>query len=256
MSVLDRIVAKTAVDLERRRRRVPMATLEAGLQPSARSFEGALRGPGISLIAEFKPRSPSRGAIRPDARPVDIVPIYDRYASAVSVLVDRMHFGGGFDVLAEARTHTERPILAKGFFVSRYQVLEARAAGADAILLMANILDDDMLLALRSDAAALDMDALVEVHDDAELERVLALDVSVVGVNARDLSTLKIDLDAMLRRLERVPTARVRVGESGVHTPRDVERLRGRADAVLVGTALMEAPDVEARIRGFGWESA
>lgn len=256
MSVLDGIVARTAVELERRRRRVPLATLERDVKPSPRSLSEALRAEGVGLIAEFKPRSPSRGEIRPGARPAQIVPIYDRYASAMSVLVDRPHFGGGYDVLAEARALTERPILAKGFFVSRYQVVEARAAGADAVLLMASVLDDDVLVALYEDARALGMEALVEVHDDDELERVLALDVAIVGVNARDLSTLQIDLEAMLRRLDRVPAERVRVAESGVSEAQQVAGLCGRADAVLMGTALMAAPNVEEKIRELGWACA
>lgn len=255
MSVLGEIVARTRADLALRRERRPEAEVEACVAPSTRSFADALRAPGLGLIAEFKRRSPSRGDIRPGASVEDVVGIYDRYAAAISVLCDAPYFGGGPELLAAAREVTERPLLYKGFVVSTYQVLEAREAGADAVLLMASVLDDETLRRCLARARELRMDALVEAHDDAELDRAIALGADVIGVNSRDLHTLDIDRAAMRRRLDRVPDGVVRVAESGVSSAEQVDELRGKADAVLIGTALMAAADIEARIDALGWEA-
>lgn len=256
-SILDAIVRDTHVDLEARRRRVSEAALERRVEAigaaEAGAFERALRAPGLSLIAEFKRRSPSQGVIAPDARVDAVLPIYDAYASAVSVLCDARYFGGGPELLTEARTHTSLPLLFKGFVVSRYQLLEARLAGASAVLLMASVLDDGALRSRLAEAHALGLDVLAESHTDEELERVLQAGARIVGVNSRDLHTMAIDLDAMLRRLERVPRDRVRVAESGLRDRASIDRVRHVADAALLGTSLMASSDIRTRIESFGW---
>jgi indole-3-glycerol phosphate synthase len=264
-SILAGIVARTREDLEERRRNVSIRELESAITVTERDFAGALARAGearpgarrsrLGLIAEFKPRSPSRGPIRPGAKPEDIIPIYDRYADAISVLCDGPHFGGGYPLLAAARALTDRPILAKDFVVDVYQIAEARRAGADAVLLMMSVLADEDARHLLAYARALGMEPLVETHDARELERALALDARVIGVNSRDLRTLSIDTDAMVRLLEQVPVELVRVAESGVEQPSDTARLVGLADAALVGSTLMAAPDIEAKLEELGWNA-
>lgn len=245
--VLGEIVDRTLADV-RARVGAPLGTRSDTPRPFAR----ALRGPGLSLIAEYKPRSPSQGAIRPDARPEDIARAYRPHAAAISCLVDGPYFGGGYDALRRIRAAVPQPVLAKGFFVTGFQVREAAAAGADAILLMASLLPPHGLGWLLTIARNLGLDALVEVHDAAELAEVLPLGAEVIGVNSRDLTTLDIDLDRARRLLATVPADRVRIAESGLDRADDIDRVRGLADGVLVGTGLMRAPDPGPRIVELG----
>lgn len=236
--VLGAIVERTLADVGAR----------ADVRPGPRGdrprpFVRALRRRGLALIAEYKPRSPSRGAIRPDARPEDIARCYLPHAAAISCLVDGPYFGGSYDALRRIRATVPQPVLAKGFFVSEFQVYEAAAQGADAILLMASLLPPHALGRLLSLADSLGLGALVEVHDAAELAEVLPLGAAVVGVNSRDLTTLDIDLGRARALLAEVPADRVRIAESGLDSADDVDRVRDLADGVLVGTGLMRAAD-------------
>lgn len=256
-TVLEKIVAKTREDLATRIESRPLSAFESGLEPSCRDFGQALRDGSVegwpALIAEFKPMSPSRGPIRPGATPSDIVPIYDSYASCISVLCDAPFFGGSYGTLREARRHSDRPMIAKDFIVDRYQIAEAREADADAVLLMATVLDDAALSALFAYTRSLGMTALVETHDQAELDRVLAQDYPIVGVNSRDLKTLKIHREHMCELLAQLPNSRVRVAESGVDRREDVASVVGLADAVLIGSTLMAAESPKAAIEELSW---
>jgi indole-3-glycerol phosphate synthase len=213
-------------------------------------FADALRAPGFGAIAEFKRRSPSAGELRPDGDVVAVARAYEAAgARAMSVLVDD-RFGGTWDDLRAARTATQLPLLAKGFFSTRAHLQAARDAGADAALLLLRDLDDGAVVELQQVALELGLDTLVEAHDAAELERAVALDAPVVGVNARDLSTFTIDRRAQLDLLSRVPRERVLVAESGVATRAQAAaaELAG-ANAVLVGSTLMRAADPGAKLR-------
>ncbi|HEU0335219.1 MAG TPA: bifunctional indole-3-glycerol phosphate synthase/phosphoribosylanthranilate isomerase [Gaiellaceae bacterium] len=213
-------------------------------------FADALREPGLGAIAEIKRRSPSAGDLRPDADPGAIAASYARAgAAAVSVLVDE-RFAGSWDDLRAARAATGAPLLAKGFFSTREHLETARAAGADAALVILRDVDDAQARALLRWAGELGLDMLVEAHDGAELERALVLDAPVIGVNARDLATFRIDRRAQLELVARAPADRVVVAESGVTTRAQgaAAELAG-ADAILVGSALMRAPDPAARLR-------
>ena len=212
-------------------------------------FVDALRAPGLGAIAEIKRRSPSAGDLRPDADPARIAPAYARAgAAAVSVLVDA-RFGGTWDDLRAARAASDAPLLAKGFFSTPEDLRTAKEAGADAVLLLLRDLDDQAVRALLAQAEDLALDTLVEAHDAAELDRGIALGAPVLGVNARDLTTFSIDRDAQLALLARIPADRVVVAESGI-----VSRAQGAAaelagaDAILVGSALMRAPDPAAKL--------
>jgi indole-3-glycerol phosphate synthase/phosphoribosylanthranilate isomerase len=207
-------------------------------------FAEALSRPGLAAIAEFKRRSPSAGDIRPDARVEQIVPAYAANgAAAVSVLVDEL-FAGSLDDLVAARTATELPLLAKGFFSTGEQLAELRRSGADAVLLILRDLDDETCVKLMREASRLGLDTLVEAHDEAELQRAVALEAPVIGINARDLSTFAIDRGRQLALVARAPHERIVVAESAVHTRAQgaAAELAG-ADAILVGSSLMRAPD-------------
>lgn len=248
-ALLDRIVTQTRIDLEARRQTSPLPPVEPASHPGV--FSAALAGPELSLIAELKPRSPSKGLLR--ERVQDAFAGYRARAQAVSVLVDEPFFGGGYQLFARARAALPLPLLAKGFFIDPWQVEEARAYGADAVLLIVRILDDATLRTLIDYAHGWGMDALVEVHSDDELSRAVAAGAKVIGVNARDLDTLAIDLDGARARLGRVPPGVIRVAESGLETREDVDSVRGLAQATLIGTAFMKAPDVAAAMDELGW---
>jgi indole-3-glycerol phosphate synthase/phosphoribosylanthranilate isomerase len=209
----------------------------------------ALSGPGLAAVAEFKRRSPSMGDIRPDARIEDVVPAYAANgASAISILVDE-RFAGTIDDLRAARALTDAPLLAKGFFSTEEHLRELREAGADAALLILRDLDDATTARLMRYSEALGLDTLVEAHDDAELHRAMALGARVIGVNARDLSTFSIDREAQLALVARAK-ADVVIAESAVHSrAQAAEAELAGADAVLVGTSLMQASDPGAKLR-------
>lgn len=253
MSVLERIVRRTRADLLRRRREVPISELPADPSEPQRDFRAALTAAAeMALIAEVKPRSPSRERRR--ALDVEaLVNAYTLHAHAISVLCDAPFFGGGYPLLAKVRRQTSLPILAKDFIVDDYQIHEARAAGADAILLMAALLDTAELVALAETARTLGLHALVEVHDVPELASALAADAAIIGVNSRDLRTLEIDLGRARELLASVPEDRVRVAESGLVDRASVDNMRGRADAALIGTALIDADDPAAQMEELGW---
>jgi indole-3-glycerol phosphate synthase/phosphoribosylanthranilate isomerase len=209
----------------------------------------ALSQPGLAAIAEIKRRSPSAGDLRPDADPAVIAPAYAAAgAAAISVLVDE-RFGGTWDDLRAARSTTETPLLAKGFFSTPEHLSTARDAGADAVLLLLRDLDDAATAALMAEAASLGLDTLVEAHDAEELDRAVRLGAAVIGINARDLSTFAIDRRTQLDLVARAPRDRVVIAESGIESRAQgaAAELAG-ADAILVGSALMRAPEPAARL--------
>jgi indole-3-glycerol phosphate synthase / phosphoribosylanthranilate isomerase len=213
-------------------------------------FEEALLAPGLAAIAEVKRRSPSAGDLRPDADPAELARAYeDAGAAAVSILVDE-RFGGTWDDLRAARSSSAVPLLAKGFFSTEEHLATARDAGADAVLLLLRDLDDAAVSGLLGVAARLGLETLVEVHDARELERAVALGAPVIGINARDLSTFRVDRRAQLELVARAPRERVLIAESGIESRAQgaAAELAG-ADAILVGSTLMRAPDPAAKLR-------
>jgi indole-3-glycerol phosphate synthase len=221
----------------------------AASAPTVRSFEAALRDPGVAVIAEVKRASPSAGAIA-QTDPGERAAAYERGgAAALSVLTEPKHFGGSLEDLRIARRTTSLPLLRKDFLIAPAQLSEARAAGADAVLLITASVTDDELSSLLQEAKDLELSAVVEAHAEEDLERSLAAGATIVGINARDLETLEVDEERALRLLGRVPSDRVRVFESGIASRAQVERAVGAgADAVLVGEHLMRAPDPAAAI--------
>jgi indole-3-glycerol phosphate synthase len=255
---LEALVDATRRRLEDRKRARSLAELERLLPVEGldRPFAEALSRPGTSVIAEYKRRSPSAGEIRSGASVDEIVRAYERGgAAALSVLTEQDHFGGSLDDLAEARAATDLPILRKDFTIDPYQVYEAKVYGADAVLLVVGALTDASLGSLYGIARQLELDAIVEVHDEEELSRALEVDADVIGINNRDLADFSVDLAVTFDLLVDVPAGKTVVSESGIHTREDVEELeRVGVDAVLVGEALMRAPDPEAACRDLARE--
>src|SRR3954453_22523278 len=226
-----------------------MAELRARLveAPPVRDFFAPLATGGpIKLIAEIKKASPSKGVIRADFDPVEIARIYESHgASCLSVLTDEQYFQGSLEILRQVRQAVELPILRKDFILESYQLIEARAAGADAVLLIAECLDDCNLRKLHNEAIDLGLTPLVEFYEPENLDRVLAAGAQMIGVNNRDLRTFEVDLGHTIRMRHKVPLDCVLVGESGIETRADVVRLEeAGVDAVLVGESLMRQADI------------
>ena len=250
-SYLERIVPAVLLRLEERRARLPLSALAAVAGAGHRpSFAAAVASPGLSLIAEVKRASPSKGPIRPELDVGELVAAYEAAgARAVSVLTEEDFFQGSLEDLRAAREATSLPLLRKDFVVDAYQIHEARVYGASAVLLIVALLDDRQLEELAAVALELGLEVLVEVHDAAEMSRALAVEGAIVGINNRDLSTFAVSLDTTARLAGLVPRGRLLVSESGIETRDDVDRLAGLGvDAVLVGEALLREAHPEKAI--------
>lgn len=253
-NVLAKILDHKRGEIAEAKGRRPAESLQQELSAArpVRDFVGALRSaPDIGLIAEVKKASPSAGVIRADFDPVAIANIYESAgASCLSVLTDEKFFQGRLEYLKAICDIASAPVLRKDFLIDRYQVLEARAAGADCVLLIAECLDDCALRDLYFYASELGMDALIEIYDPENLDRVLKLDPPLVGVNNRDLRTFAVDLNHTLEIVPRVPKSTLLVSESGIKTRADVERLKTQGvGAILVGETLMRAADIGKAVR-------
>jgi indole-3-glycerol phosphate synthase/phosphoribosylanthranilate isomerase len=242
LGILGRIAVAKRAELQQRFDGVSLEAQRAKARPTERSLAASLAQPGARFILEVKRASPSAGMIRRTADAAAIARGYAGVADALSVLCDRAFFGGSLDDLAAARGEFDGPILAKDFFIDPRQVVEARIAGADAVLVMLSLLDDAAARQMIEEARRFGMDALVEVHDEAEMRRALALGAPMIGINNRDLRDLSVDLGTT-ERLARFATDRLVVSESGIASRADVERLSPLVDGFLVGSALMQASD-------------
>jgi indole-3-glycerol phosphate synthase len=252
--MIEQLISVAQEGVEERRGQVPQADLESRLSARGedRPFNEALVRPGLSLIAEFKRRSPSAGANWAGTATVaEQVGAYERGgAAALSVLTDERHFGGSLEDLRTARGACDLPILRKDFIVDPYQLYEAAVNGADAVLLIVRALDDRRLAEMYAEARGLDLDCLVEVHDAEELQRALELDADVIGINNRNLDTGTVDVATTYELMPDVPAGKTAVAESGISTRAELEELeRVGVDAVLIGGALMSAGDPEAKAR-------
>ena len=253
--ILDEIVAHKRQELELSQRNLPLAELRriALAAPLPVDFPSALRGEGIKLIAEVKKASPSRGVIRTDFNPVEIARIYaNNGASAISVLTESKYFEGSLNHLKDIKTAVGQtlPLLRKDFIFDPYQIYESRAGGADSLLLIVAILSPRQLAELIGLTRQLGMECLVEVHNEAEVEIALKSSARIIGVNNRDLSTFTVDINTTRRLRPLIPADRIVVSESGIKDRADMARLRQwEVDAVLIGEALMSAPDIAAKMK-------
>jgi indole-3-glycerol phosphate synthase len=251
--MIEQLIAGARQGVDSRRRELPQADLESRLSARGedRPFNEALVRPGLSLIAEFKRRSPSAGEIRPGAGVAEMVRAYERGgAAALSILTEERQFGGSLHDLRAAREASDLPILRKDFVVDPYQLYEAAANGADAVLLIVAALDDHDLAVLYEEARAVDLDCLVEVHDEADLDRALVIDADVIAINNRDLEDFRVDVETTVELLTDVPAGKTVVSESGYGSRHQLDELeRIGVDAVLVGEALMRAEDPDVLVR-------
>ncbi len=247
-SILDKIVAHKRIEISVAKSNVPIDSVVAELElaPPPRDFLRPLQQPGVGLIAEVKKASPSKGLIRKDFEPVTIATSYQTAGvHCVSVLTDQHFFQGHLDFLRQIRATIDLPILRKDFILDPYQVFEARAAGADAVLLIAECLDPTLMIELHDLVEELGMTALVELYDVKNLPAVLACNPKLVGVNNRDLNTFEVDLNHSIQIRKQVPGETTFVSESGIYTHEDVLRLaENRIDAMLVGESLMRSDDI------------
>lgn len=251
--MLRKIVAKRVERLAAAKEALSAQSLEqrARQVPAALDFKGAFQSDVMSIIAEVKRASPSRGVLKADLQPSDLVRSYEKGgAAAVSVLTEQDHFQGSLADLEEVRGATRLPVLRKDFIVDPYQVVEARAAGADSFLLIASILDADDLKLLLEHGRAWGMEPLVEVHNESELRKAVAADARVIGINNRDLATFRVDLETTVRLAKDIPAGRVIISESGIRTREDIVRLRAAGvHGFLIGETLVTSEDPEARVR-------
>lgn len=248
-TILEKIVQDKAQWVEARKAQQPLATFQDAVQPAARSFYHALQGARTVFILECKKASPSKGLIRDDFDPAAIAGIYRHYASAVSVLTDEKYFQGSFDFLPIVSAALTQPVLCKDFIIDPYQIYLARHYQADAILLMLSVLNDDEYRQLAAVAHSLKMGVLTEVSNEAELERAIALEAKVVGINNRDLRDMSIDLDRTRQLAPRLSHGVTVISESGIHSYAQVRALSHFANGFLIGSALMEEPDLAAAVR-------
>ncbi len=254
MGILDEIVSKRRERIALAISKVPIGELRERIAGADRplDFVAAVRraaGGGIRLIAEVKRASPSAGVLREDFSPGEIARIYRERADAISVLTEEDYFQGRLEHLREVRDAAGKPVLRKDFVVDEYQIYEARAAGADAVLLIDAVLDGSQAPEYLHLCRELGLAALYEVHDMRELERALKMGAGAIGINNRDLKTMRVDLGATFALMREIPGGRAVVSESGISTREDVRRLEDAGvDAMLVGTAFMRSPDIAAAL--------
>ncbi len=251
--VLGEIVARKRADVAARLGGRTLDNLRAAAPPTTRSLRAALSQRGARFVMEVKRASPSQGELRADLDPAAVARAYRGVADAVSVLTDGPYFGGSFDDLRAVRSELDCPILCKDFVVDSRQIPEARAQGADAVLLMLSVLDDAEARAGLAECERLGMDAVVEAHTADEVDRAVTLGAPVIGINNRDLTTLAVDLATTERLSTRVPADRVLISESGIEDRADADRLASLVDAFLVGSALVRHPDPGAAARELVW---
>ena len=251
MTILEKILAVKRAEVAAAKRAAPEVEARARAAPATRDFVGALRAKTPAVIAEIKRASPSKGLLRANFDPAAIAKSYEQAGAAcISVLTDREFFQGAPEDLIKAKAACALPALRKDFLIDPYQAFEARALGADCVLLIVACLDDAQMRSLEKLAHSLGMAVLVEVHDAAELERALALDTPLIGINNRNLRTFETRLETTLDLLPRMPKQRMVITESGILSAADVRRMRDQGvNAFLVGEAFMRAPDPGSALR-------
>ncbi|MBX9879992.1 MAG: indole-3-glycerol phosphate synthase TrpC [Candidatus Obscuribacterales bacterium] len=248
-TVLAEIIAHKREEIEVRKTATSLAELENSIEPGTGDFLKSLTGGGLRLIAEIKPASPSAGVLKkePDIKP--ILDAYNKYAAAISVLTDMRYFGGSLTLLKDVVHYTRLPVLCKDFIIDVFQIYEARLKGAEAILLIVKALEDNRLAALHSVALELGMTPVVEIQNEEELKRALDITPQVLLINNRNLDNLKIDLSTTERLAPLIPDYAIAVSASGIESRQDIDRLSPYCSRFLIGSALMKAKDLEAKLK-------
>lgn len=250
--ILDEILAYKRKEVEERKSKIPLEALERKIGSKTKGFYKSLTiDKGIKLIAELKKASPSKGVIREDFKPLDLArSCADAGASALSVLTDEKFFKGSLGYLETISKEVAVPVLRKDFIIDEYQITEARVYGADAVLLIANILEEEQMRKFLELSHTYGMDCLVEVHNQEELKNVLNIDPKIIGINNRDLKTFEVDIKTTERLISSVPGGKLIVSESGIFGRKDVEYLEGLGvGAILAGEAIMASPDAGCKVK-------
>ncbi len=252
--ILDKIVAQKKIDLVEFKKNNSLEELKAKakLMPKRASFKEALEKGGLSIIGELKKASPSKGVIVSDFKPMELLKEYEKIVNAVSVLTEEKFFLGSPEYLKEASKNSELPLLRKDFIIDEIQIYEAKILGASAILLICAILTIDEIKNFSAIAKSLDLDVLLETHDEKEMKMAIESDADIIGINNRNLSTFELTIDTTLNLLPMIPEGKVVVSESGFHTAEDIAKLKGtRVNAILVGESFMRTDNIEKKAQEF-----
>ncbi len=255
-NLLKEILQNKEKEVEARKKKLPLLELKKRLDKfPVRNFEEAISSTQrpINLIAEIKKASPSEGVLREKFDLLQIAGVYNKHAQAISVLTDEKYFQGKLEYVQQVKEATALPVLQKDFIIDEYQLFEARAAGADAILLIAAGLAKEKLRKLHSVAGSIGLQCLVEVHSGYDVDKALAARAEIVGINNRDLATLKVDLRTTACLRSMLPEEKTIVSESGFNSAKDIEAVKGKVDAVLIGSAFMKVQDIEAKLLELGF---
>ncbi len=248
---LAEIVQNKKIELSERMKKRTLASFSSSMQDANHEFADALLQPGVNLICELKPKSPSAGVLRGSVNVDEIISSYNRFAKAISVLTDQKYFGGSLELLAEVNGKSLLPTLCKDFVLDPYQCFEAREAGAKAVLLIVKILSDDLLRMLHDCIESLGMDAVVEVQTAEEVERALRVNPRIILINNRDLGTFQMDLGTTERLAELIPAGTILISASGILAKSDLERLLPFCSNFLIGSALMKSDNMDALMAEF-----
>ncbi len=246
--MLKEIIENKKKEVEISKRNLPLDSFKARLKNSKRDFKAALSKNGLALIAEFKRKSPSKNIKERDFDMREIIMIYNKYASAISVLTDKKFFNGSLMDLEEASKITNLPLLRKDFIIDEYQIYESRMHNADAILLIVSILSDHQIKKFMEIAKKYNMGCIVEVHTEEELSRALSCNAEIIGINNRNLDTLKIGAETTLKLAEKIPKSKIIISESGISSKDYVEKIKNKVNAILVGSHFMNSENVEKEI--------
>jgi len=254
-TILQKIIENKNCEIIASKKSCPIETLRKITKATERNFQSAIKNDRSKdwpkLIAEFKRKSPSKKDFSVNPELKTVVEIYNQHAAAISILTDHKFFGGKLEDIKNARAITDLPILRKDFIFDEYQIFEARQFGADAVLLIARILETDKIESLLSNAKKLGMSCLVEIHDETDLEKVLATSAEIIGVNSRDLDTLEINLGRIFKLVAKIPPEKIIVAESGILSRNDFEKLVGKVSATLIGSSLLNADNLHKKILEF-----
>ena len=252
--ILDKIIKNKQKEVEFAKIRHPLDSFRGFLELSNRSFKKALKQKKPALIAEIKKESPSSGLIKKDFDPVSIAEEYkESNVAAISVLTDKKYFNGDLIFLKQIRREVKKiPLLRKDFIIDEYQIYESRYYNADAVLLIARILTKEQIDNFIAIAKMLSMGCVVEVHDEDDLDKVLKTKADIIGINNRDLDSLRVNLNTTLRLAEKIPKNKIIIAESGYNTKNDINKIRKKANAVLIGTSLLKAKDIKEKIKELG----
>ncbi|MEK6869116.1 MAG: indole-3-glycerol phosphate synthase TrpC [Nanoarchaeota archaeon] len=246
--MLKEIIKNKKKEVETSRKNLPLDSFKARLKNSKRDFKAALSKNGLALIAEFKRTSPSKNIKEKDFDMRKIIGIYNKYASAISVLTDKKFFNGSLTDLEEVSELTNLPLLRKDFIIDEYQIYESRMHNADAILLIVSMLSDNQINKFIEIAKKYDMGCIVEVHTEEELSRALNCNAEIIGINNRNLDTLKIDTETTLKLAKKIPKNKIIISESGISSRDYVEKIKNTVNAILVGSHFMNSENVEKEI--------